>query len=162
MLWGPINLVEEKLFDFHDSPVFSKNSISESLVKEKQYVYLDTPTSRGSHGGVPVYVMMPLDTVNPNTNTLNRARAMKASLRALKSAGVEGIMVDVWWGIVEKNQPRVYNWCGYKDLIDMVKECGLKMQVVMSFHQCGGNVGDSCWLVIISLFLSPCSAPNFF
>ncbi|KAG0452929.1 hypothetical protein HPP92_025593 [Vanilla planifolia] len=26
----------------------------------------------------------------------------------------------------------------------MVSQIGLKVQAVMSFHQCGGNVGDSC------------------
>lgn len=92
-----------------------------------------------------MYVMLPLDSVNPNS-TLNRPRAMNASLRALKSAGVEGIMVDVWWGIVEKEGPGQYNWSGYSELMDMARNSGLKVQAVMSFHQCGGNVGDSCWI----------------
>lgn len=30
------------------------------------------------------------------------------------------------------------------DLVNMVEKHGLKLQVVMSFHQCGGNVGDTC------------------
>uniref|UniRef100_A0A804PAY3 Beta-amylase n=1 Tax=Zea mays TaxID=4577 RepID=A0A804PAY3_MAIZE len=64
--------------------------------------------------GVPVFVMMPLDTVKECGTALHRRKAVQASLSALKSAGVEGVMVDVWWGIA-----------------------------VMSFHQCGGNVGDS-------------------
>ena len=46
-------------------------------------------------------VMMPLDSVTMN-NTVNRRKAMNASLQALKSARVEGIMMDVWWGLVEK------------------------------------------------------------
>ncbi|KAK9664737.1 hypothetical protein RND81_14G064400 [Saponaria officinalis] len=92
--------------------------------------------------GVPVYVMMPLDSVKMD-NSVNRRKAMKASMKALKSAGVEGIMMDVWWGLVEREEPRVYNWGGYVELIDMAKSCGLKVQAVMSFHQCGGNVGDS-------------------
>lgn len=90
---------------------------------------------------VPVFVMLPLDTVGGN---LNKPRAMLASLMALKSAGVEGVMVDVWWGLVEKDGPLKYNWEGYAELIKMVEKSGLKLQVVMSFHQCGGNVGDSC------------------
>ncbi|KAH9317109.1 hypothetical protein KI387_018878 [Taxus chinensis] len=93
--------------------------------------------------GVPVFVMLPLDTVNFN-GSLNRKKAMNASLMALKSAGVRGVMVDVWWGLVEKEGPRHYNWGGYKDLVDMVTKHGLKLQAVMSFHQCGGNVGDTC------------------
>ncbi|MCO5573586.1 hypothetical protein L7F22_027358 [Adiantum nelumboides] len=134
---GPSHFAGDTLFDFHES--------SSQAPKEKEYVYIDTPTSRGTEGGVPVYVMLPLDTVNSNS-TLNRPRAMNASMRALKSAGVEGIMVDVWWGIAEKEGPGVYNWRGYRELFEMAKEYGLKLQAVMSFHQCGGNVGDSCWI----------------
>ncbi|KAL2653369.1 hypothetical protein R1flu_021497 [Riccia fluitans] len=103
----------------------------------------ETSTSRGTSGGVPVFVMLPLDSVNMN-NSVNRKRAMNAGFLALKSAGVEGIMMDVWWGIVEKDGPMKYNWSGYVELINMAKKHGLKVQCVMSFHQCGGNVGDSC------------------
>lgn len=92
---------------------------------------------------VPVFVMLPLDTVSFGGN-LNKPRAMNASLMALKSAGVEGVMVDAWWGLVEKDGPMKYNWEGYAELVQMVQRHGLKLQVVMSFHQCGGNVGDSC------------------
>ena len=69
---------------------------------------------------------------------------MNASLMALKTAGVEGVMVDVWWGLVEKDGPLKYNWDGYVELVQMVQKHGLKLHAVMSFHQCGGNVGDSC------------------
>ncbi|KAL1568946.1 Beta-amylase 3, chloroplastic [Salvia divinorum] len=92
---------------------------------------------------VAVFVMLPLDTISLGGN-LNKPRPMLASLMALKSSGVEGVMVDVWWGLVEKDGPLKYNWEGYAELIKMVKKIGLKLQVVMSFHQCGGNVGDSC------------------
>ncbi|KAF0927911.1 hypothetical protein E2562_036888 [Oryza meyeriana var. granulata] len=93
--------------------------------------------------GVPVYVMMPLDTVRKDGNGLNRRKAVEASLAALKSAGAEGIMVDVWWGIAESEGPGRYNFTGYMELMEMAKKNGLKVQAVMSFHQCGGNVGDS-------------------
>ncbi|CBI35772.3 unnamed protein product, partial [Vitis vinifera] len=93
--------------------------------------------------GVPVYVMMPLDSVTMG-NGVNRRKAMKASMQALKSAGVEGVMMDVWWGLVERDSPGTYNWGGYAELLEMAKQHGLKVQAVMSFHQCGGNVGDSC------------------
>ncbi|KAJ0970743.1 hypothetical protein J5N97_018702 [Dioscorea zingiberensis] len=98
----------------------------------------------GGTAKVPVYVMLPLDTVAGNGAGLNRGRALNASLMALRSAGVEGVMVDVWWGIVEKDGPLKYNWEAYAQLLEMVKKNGLKLQMVMSFHQCGGNVGDSC------------------
>ncbi|KAI5060926.1 hypothetical protein GOP47_0023431 [Adiantum capillus-veneris] len=109
----------------------------------KEHSFPSTSRTRGPQAGVPVFVMLPLDSVTSN-NTVSRKRAMNASLLALKSAGVEGVMMDVWWGIVEKDGPGRYNWAAYKELINMVKKHGLKVQAVMSFHQCGGNVGDSC------------------
>lgn len=130
----------------------TSNGVAPSLFYEsnfsnqREYAFRETVTSRGPKGGVPVYVMLPLDSINPCNNTVNRRRAMDASLLALKSAGVEGIMMDVWWGIVEREGPGCYNWDGYRELIAMVKKHGLKVQAVMSFHQCGGNVGDSCFI----------------
>eukprot|EP00285_Hemiselmis_virescens_P002392 CAMPEP_0173410168 /NCGR_PEP_ID=MMETSP1356-20130122/73955_1 /TAXON_ID=77927 ORGANISM="Hemiselmis virescens, Strain PCC157" /NCGR_SAMPLE_ID=MMETSP1356 /ASSEMBLY_ACC=CAM_ASM_000847 /LENGTH=489 /DNA_ID=CAMNT_0014371763 /DNA_START=24 /DNA_END=1493 /DNA_ORIENTATION=- len=53
-------------------------------------------------------------------------------------------MADVWWGIVEAKGPLLYDWSGYDELVGMVADVGLKLQAVMSFHQCGGNVGDAC------------------
>lgn len=51
--------------------------------------------------------------------------------------------MDVWWGIGEPN-PGQYNFLGYREVIQMAKDAGLKAQPVMSFHKCGGNVGDDC------------------
>ena len=129
----------DTMFPEHRSILDWQNEMEEW----KEHSTHETATSRGVRGGVPVFVMLPLDSVNMN-NTLNRRRALNASLLALKSACVEGIMMDVWWGIVEKDGPRTYNWSAYRELIDMVRKHGLKVQAVMSFHQCGGNVGDSC------------------
>ncbi|KAH7428387.1 hypothetical protein KP509_10G090400 [Ceratopteris richardii] len=94
--------------------------------------------------GVPVYVMLPLDSIDPCQNIVNSKHAMSSSLQELKTAGVEGVMMDIWWGIVERDEPGRFEWRGYKELISMVHNHGLKIQAVMSFHQCGGNVGDSC------------------
>jgi beta-amylase len=86
--------------------------------------------------------MMPLDSVTMG-NGVNRKKAVNAAMAALKSAGVEGVMMDVWWGLVERERPGEYNWGGYNELMEIAKKHGLKVQAVMSFHQCGGNVGDS-------------------
>ena len=130
----------------------AKNSIQEAQIshekaftsekREKLHAF-SGPHVRKNDTRVPVFVMLPLDTLTHGGN-LNKPRAMNASLMALKSAGVEGVMVDAWWGLVEKDGPLKYNWEGYDELVQMVKKHGLKLQVVMSFHQCGGNVGDSC------------------
>ncbi|KAG8372800.1 hypothetical protein BUALT_Bualt12G0104700 [Buddleja alternifolia] len=118
--------------------LMSAPMITEEDAQDKEYVM-----GGQDKKGVPVYVMMPLDSVTWN-HRVNRKKAMKASLEALKSAGVEGIMMDVWWGLVEGENPGQYNWGGYSELLEMAKKQGLKVQAVMSFHQCGGNVGDSC------------------
>lgn len=116
--------------------------VLERVQQEERLHGIEIPQN---HNGlrVPVFVMLPLDTISISGN-LNKPRAMNASLMALKSAGVEGVMVDAWWGLVEKDGPLNYNWEGYAELVNMVEKHGLKLQVVMSFHQCGGNVGDSC------------------
>ena len=51
-------------------------------------------------------------------------------------------MSALQWGAVER-RPRQYDWTGYSQVFDAVKAAGLKLQAVMSFHACGGNVGDS-------------------
>ncbi|KAJ0106640.1 hypothetical protein Patl1_18328 [Pistacia atlantica] len=120
----------------------TKQGLGRSEIKEKLHE-LSVAHQNGNESSVPVFVMLPLDTVTQGGH-LNKPRAMNASLMALKSVGVEGVMVDAWWGLVEKDGPLKYNWEGYAELIQMVQKHGLKLQVVMSFHQCGGNVGDSC------------------
>ncbi|CAL5075502.1 unnamed protein product [Urochloa decumbens] len=90
---------------------------------------------------VPVYVMLPLGVVNVSGEVVD-ADELVGQLRVLKAAGVDGVMVDCWWGNVESHRPQEYNWTGYKRLFQMIRELKLKLQVVMSFHECGGNVGD--------------------
>lgn len=53
-------------------------------------------------------------------------------------------MVDVWWGLCEPDGPGQYVFDGYVRLAGICMDIGLKIQAVMSFHQCGGNVGDTC------------------
>jgi beta-amylase len=92
---------------------------------------------------IPVYVMMPLSTVS-NEGYLNNPEKLKYQLTQLKEKNVDGIMVDVWWGIVERKGPKNYDFNAYKQLVDMCRVLNLKVQVVMSFHRCGGNVNDDC------------------
>lgn len=92
---------------------------------------------------IPVYVMLPLDMIS-NDNVLTNVDLLHSHLWALKAAHVDGVMVDVWWGIVEKSRPKQYDWSAYRALFQIIKNHGFKLQVVMSFHECGGNVGDTC------------------
>ncbi|KAM3310134.1 hypothetical protein ACQJBY_031053 [Aegilops geniculata] len=90
---------------------------------------------------VPVYVMLPLGVVSVK-GEVAEADELVAQLRVLKAAGVDCVMVDCWWGNVEAHRPQEYNWAGYKRLFHIIRDLKLKLQVVMSFHECGGNVGD--------------------
>ncbi len=90
---------------------------------------------------VPVNVMMPLAMLDNNGN-INKGQ-VHSWLSKLKSGGADGVMTDMWWGIVEY-QPGKYNFQGYIDLANICQELGLKLQFVMSFHNCAANVGDVC------------------
>nr|GMD51022.1 beta-amylase-like isoform X1 [Ipomoea batatas] len=94
---------------------------------------------------VPVYVMLQLGVVTTD-NVFPNKDNIEAQLKKLKDAGCDGIMVDVWWGIIEAKGPKEYDWSAYIELFQVVKKCGLKIQAIMSFHQCGGNVGDDVYI----------------
>ena len=84
--------------------------------------------------------MMPLDTIN--TSTGNLSEEALSLIPAMQGVGAEGIMVDVWWGLCESKAGQ-YNFSGYIKLLELCKSHDLKVQAVMSFHACGGNIGDS-------------------
>lgn len=75
-------------------------------------------------------------------NKFEKGDKLRAQLKKLTEAGVDGVMIDVWWGLVEGKGPKAYDWSAYKQVFELVQEAGLKLQAIMSFHQCGGNVGD--------------------
>lgn len=70
---------------------------------------------------------------------------MMQSLKALAAAGVEGVALEIWWGLVERNEPRVYDWRGYRELVMMASMCGLKVRAVLAFHQHGTVPDDPNW-----------------
>jgi len=86
--------------------------------------------------------MLPLETVGDD-NCIREPEVLARQLKALKEAGCEGVMLDVWWGLVEGARPKQYDFSAYLAIIEMVAHAGLKLQVVASFHKCGGNVGDA-------------------
>ncbi|KAL4573020.1 hypothetical protein LXL04_019813 [Taraxacum kok-saghyz] len=90
---------------------------------------------------VPIYVMLQLEIITTD-NVLKDKEGLEKQLKQLKEAGVDGVMCDVWWGIVESKGPKQYDWSAYRTLFQLVQDYKMKMQVVMSFHQCGGNIGD--------------------
>lgn len=125
-----------------DNPPLIGGSID--TINEKQTADIPPRLPERDFAGspyVPVYVMLPLGVINIKCELVDPDGILK-QLRVLKSANVDGVMVDCWWGIVEAHAPQEYNWNGYKRLFQMVRELKLKLQVVMSFHECGGNFGD--------------------
>lgn len=75
-------------------------------------------------------------------NVFEDPDTIEEQLRKLHQIGVDGVMVDVWWGIIEAKGPKQYDWSGYRSLFELLVKIGLKIQAIMSLHQCGGNVGD--------------------
>lgn len=117
---------------------------SMDTVNNKQVVDIPQKLQERDFAGtpyVPVYVMLPLGVINMKCELIDPDGLLK-QLRVLKSINVDGVVVDCWWGIVEAHAPQEYNWNGYKRLFQIVRELKLKLQVVLSFHECGGNVGD--------------------
>ena len=80
-------------------------------------------------GAVPVYVMLPLDTVSRD-GKLQRVDELSQRLGALKRSGVEGVMVDVWWGIVERAGPGHYDWGASLHLVRIVAALDLRLHAV--------------------------------
>jgi len=86
--------------------------------------------------------MLPLDVISPY-KTMTDPTGLAHQLDRMANISVDGFMVDVWWGLTEPF-PKVYNFTIYRELFNMAKKRGLKVQAVASFHRCGGNVGDRC------------------
>lgn len=89
-----------------------------------------------------VFVMLPLTTFKQDGGLQDKG-ALAWRLDRLKDAGVDGFMVDLWWGITEPS-PKKYNFDSTREIVQMAQERGMKAQLVASFHRCGGNVGDDC------------------
>lgn len=102
--------------------------------------------------GSPVFVTLPANTVGPE-GQVRKLKAITFSFLALANAGVEGVVLEIWWGLVERNEPGVYNWRGYWELVMLARRCGLKVRVVLAFHQFGTDPADPSWYVLIDLIL---------
>eukprot|EP00210_Caulerpa_lentillifera_P006982 g6677.t1 len=103
-------------------------------------VFLES--NRNDDDSVPVFVMLPLDTIDRNGHfKYVNSQWFHDALKILSSTGVRGVTVDIWWGVVEF-EPLNYTWTGYRALFEVIRSTGLKIQAILSFHACGDNVGD--------------------
>lgn len=84
-------------------------------------------------------VMAPL--VMPQNITLERFEQL---LDEAKTAGVNSVSVDVWWGRVEPADGQPFAWTYYDDVFGRIRRHGLKIAPILSFHKCGGGPNDDC------------------
>ena len=81
-------------------------------------------------------VMAPLEVSDWNQFT--------SQLDTVESYGVDAVTVDVWWGKVEAAGDNQFDWSYYDRIFQTITNEGLDIVPILSFHQCGGNVGDTC------------------
>lgn len=87
--------------------------------------------------------------------------AFEYELKMAKDMGADGISVDVWWGDVEKNGDNQFDWSYYDTIFQKIESAGLRVVPIMSFHQCGGNVGDDYTAYLPSWVWSKYEGTNF-
>jgi len=98
---------------------------------------LALPTSK-----VPVFMMLPLDWAEDDAMGIRNEVQLKAQLECLKRCGVVGVMADVWWALSEP-APGEYRFGAVLRLCALLRELRMELQATMSFHRCGGNIGDN-------------------
>lgn len=86
---------------------------------------------------IPVYARLATGLMN-NFCQLMDPEGVKEELQHLRSLNVDGVVVDCWWGIIEAWTPKKYEWAGYREMFNIIREFGMKLQVVMAFHEYGG------------------------
>jgi beta-amylase len=133
--------------------VKARRGAAQTRGHERRFVAAQKATCTFCFQGCPPFVAprrapgptlrAPLTRAVPRPARSPSTQALNAGMRALRSVGVDGVSVDIWWGVVEAAAPRAYDWSAYRALVRMVAAAGLKLQVVLSFHSCGRNVGDS-------------------
>lgn len=97
-------------------------------------------------GQTTITVMSPLligDPRNMHSEWSQREWAeFDRQLAEAKKLGVDGVSTDVWWGLIEPSKGK-FDWAYYDKLAQHISKAGLKWVPILSFHQCGGNVGDT-------------------
>jgi len=69
-------------------------------------------------------------------NKIDNPLGLIEDLNVLKKTGVDGVMVDCWWGLVEAKGPELYDWSGYRNLFNSIREVNLKIQVRLRSNTC--------------------------
>ncbi len=77
-------------------------------------------------------------------------RAFRRQLAIAQGMGIDAVATDIWWGKVEAQGDQQFNWDYYDRLVAEIEAANLHWIPILSFHQCGGNVGDDCEIPIPS------------
>ena len=98
-----------------------------------------------------VNVMAPLVVGNPqapdSTESQSAWSEFDRQLREIKKLGAEAVTTDVWWGLIEPAEG-VFDWSYYDRLSNHIIAAGLNWIPILSFHQCGGNIGDTVTVLL--------------
>jgi len=65
-------------------------------------------------------------------------------LQIAQNMGITAVSTDIWWGLVEAEEG-IHDWKYYDKLLQKIQKYKLRWMPIMSFHQCGSNVGDEFW-----------------
>ncbi len=93
------------------------------------------------------------DPMNPDSAASQEARTkFKLYLLEMKRLGVQGVSIDFWWGLIQPEEGPI-DWtkpgAAYYDwIVNTIIAAGLKVVPILSFHQCGGNVGDDVFVPV--------------
>ncbi len=105
-----------------------------------------TTVTRLDGGQTNFNVMAPLmigDAANPNSLQSKAAWAeFDRQLGEAKRLGVDAVTTDVWWGMIEPEKGK-FDFTYFDKLSDHIIKSGLRWNPILSFHECGGNVGDT-------------------
>lgn len=99
----------------------------------------DVSKPKSAEASLTFNVMAPLLLEGEQAWQNFEARLVKA-----KAMGVDGVSVDIWWGVVEASKDQQFDWSYYHRIAKLLRKNQLQWIPIMSFHQCGGNVGDDC------------------
>jgi beta-amylase len=107
------------------------------------------PRTAFARGGVPVNIMGPLvigDIGRPEDPRYQAEwQDFERQLAAVRRAGAKAVTTDIWWGAVAKgSDPGSFDWRYYDKLLATIERVGMRWIPILSFHRCGGNVGDAC------------------
>ncbi len=101
---------------------------------------------RLDNGNVSLSVMAPLLVGDPHDPDGKASegdwKELDRQLEQAQKLGIDAVSTDVWWGLIEPKKGE-FNWDYYAKLSKHINDAELKWVPILSFHQCGGNVGDN-------------------